>query len=78
MLPRPRVQRARPVDDVRAALTIFVKDMGLVTEAAEEAGQQVPLATSAQDLYRRGSALGWDRRDDSIVYELLRRGGTTT
>ena len=65
-------------DDVRSALTIFVKDMGLVTEAAEEAGQQVPLATSAQDLYRRGSELGWDRRDDSIVYELLRRGGTTT
>ncbi|MFI8775968.1 NAD(P)-dependent oxidoreductase [Brachybacterium paraconglomeratum] len=61
-------------DDVRSALTIFVKDMGLVAEAAEEVGQQVPLATAAQQLYRRGSELGWDRRDDSIVYRVLREG----
>lgn len=59
-------------DDVRSALTIFVKDMGLVAEAAEEVDQQVPLATAAQQLYRRGSELGWDRRDDSIVYRVLR------
>lgn len=61
-------------DDVRSALTIFVKDMGLVAEAADEVGQQVPLATAAQQLYRRGSELGWDRRDDSIVHEVLREG----
>ncbi|MGO3210793.1 MAG: NAD(P)-dependent oxidoreductase, partial [Brachybacterium sp.] len=59
-------------DDVRSALTIFVKDMGLVAEAAQEVGQDVPLATSAQGIYQRGSELGWDRRDDSIVYEVLR------
>ena len=59
-------------DDVRSALTIFVKDMGLVAEAAEEVGQEVPLASSAQQVYQRGSELGWDRRDDSIVYEVLR------
>jgi 3-hydroxyisobutyrate dehydrogenase len=59
-------------DDVRSALTIFVKDMGLVAEAAAEVGQEVPLAASAQELYQRGSELGWDRRDDSIVYEVLR------
>lgn len=62
-------------DDVRSALTIFVKDMGLVAEAAEEVGQEVPLAASAQQLYQRGSELGWDRRDDSIVYEVLRGRG---
>ena len=61
-------------DDVRSALTIFVKDMGLVAEAAEQVDQQVPLATAAQQLYRRGSELGWDRRDDSIVYRVLREG----
>lgn len=61
-------------DDVRSALTIFVKDMGLVAEAAEEVDQQVPLATAAQQLYRRGSELGWDRRDDSIVHRVLREG----
>ncbi|WP_341854122.1 NAD(P)-dependent oxidoreductase [Brachybacterium sp. GPGPB12] len=65
-------------DDVRSALTIFVKDMGLVAEAADEVGQQVPLAASAQRLYRRGSELGWDRRDDSIVYRVPRDGDATT
>jgi len=65
-------------DDVRSALTIFVKDMGLVAEAADEVGQQVPLATAAQQLYQRGSELGWDRRDDSIVYRVLRDGDATT
>lgn len=59
-------------DDVRSALTIFVKDMGLVSEAAAQVGQDVPLAESAQRLYRRGSELGFDRRDDSIVFEVLR------
>ena len=59
-------------DDVRSALTIFVKDMGLVAEAAQGVGQEVPLASSAQQVYQRGSELGWDRRDDSIVYEVLR------
>ena len=62
-------------DDVRSALTIFVKDMGLVAEAAQEVGQEVPLASSAQQVYQRGSELGWDRRDDSIVYEVLRGRG---
>lgn len=61
-------------DDVRSALTIFVKDMGLVAEAADEVRQQVPLATAAQQLYQRGSELGWDHRDDSIVHEVLREG----
>lgn len=59
-------------DDVRSALTIFVKDMGLVSEAAAEVSQEVPLAASAEQVYQRGSELGWDRRDDSIVYEVLR------
>ena len=59
-------------DDVRSALTIFVKDMGLVSEAAREVGQEVPLTESAQRLYQRGSDLGYDRKDDSIVYEVLR------
>src|SRR5690625_7109096 len=50
-------------DDVRSALTIFVKDMGLVSEAAAEVSQEVPLAASAAQVYQRGSELGWDRRD---------------
>ena len=61
-------------DDVRSALTIFVKDMGLVAEAAQEVDQDVPLAASAAQVYQRGSERGWDRRDDSIVYQVLREG----
>lgn len=61
-------------DDVRSALTIFVKDMGLVAEAAEEVDQEVPLAASAAQVYQRGSERGWERRDDSIVYQVLREG----
>lgn len=61
-------------DDVRSALTIFVKDMGLVTEAAAAVDQEVPLAASAQEIYRRGDERGWGRKDDSIVYRVLREG----
>ncbi|GAA1349849.1 four-carbon acid sugar kinase family protein [Falsarthrobacter nasiphocae] len=60
-------------DEVRSALDIFVKDMGLVTEAARAAGQEVPLAASAQEVYERGHREGLGRKDDSVVYELLRR-----
>ncbi|WP_114853105.1 NAD(P)-dependent oxidoreductase [Brachybacterium sp. YJGR34] len=59
-------------DDVRSALGIFVKDMGLVAEAAQEVGQEVPLATSAQEIYARGEEQGLTRKDDSIVYRVLR------
>ena len=60
------------VDDVRSALSIFVKDMDLVGEAAREVGQDVPLATSAEAIYQRGRELGLERKDDSIVYRVLR------
>ncbi|MGP5127362.1 four-carbon acid sugar kinase family protein [Brachybacterium tyrofermentans] len=59
-------------DEVRSALSIFVKDMGLVSEAAREVGQEVPLAASAEGIYQRGSELGHDRKDDSIVFDVLR------
>ena len=59
-------------DDVRSALDIFVKDMGLVGEAAREVYQQVPLAATAEQLYIRGHREGVGRKDDSIVYKLLR------
>lgn len=59
-------------DDVRSALDIFVKDMGLVGEAAREVHQQVPLAATAEQLYIRGHREGVGRKDDSIVYKLLR------
>ena len=59
-------------DDVRSALDIFVKDMGLVGEAARDVHQQVPLASTAEQLYVRGHREGVGRKDDSIVFKLLR------
>jgi len=59
-------------DDVRSALDIFVKDMGLVTDAARASTFPAPLASAAQQLYLRGSRAGLGRRDDSVVIEVLR------
>jgi 3-hydroxyisobutyrate dehydrogenase/putative dehydrogenase len=60
--------------EVRSALDIFVKDMGLVGAAADEAGAWVPLAAAARRLYARGHDLGLGRLDDSALIEVLRPG----
>ena len=59
-------------DEVRSALDIFVKDMGLVTDAARASGQPTPLAAAAEQLFLAGRRAGLGRRDDSSLIELLR------
>lgn len=59
-------------DEARSALDIFVKDMGLVTQAAREVAQEVPLASTAEQLYLRGRREGLGRKDDSIVFRILK------
>ncbi|MGE5133580.1 MAG: NAD(P)-dependent oxidoreductase, partial [Gemmatimonadota bacterium] len=59
--------------EARSALDIFVKDMGLVTAAAGEAGAPVPLAAAARLLYEEGRDQGLGRLDDAAVIEVLRR-----
>src|ERR1700742_450807 len=59
-------------DEARSALDIFVKDMGLVTGAADEAGAPVPLSAAARALYQRGHDQGLGRKDDSALIEVLR------
>ena len=59
-------------DQVRSALDIFVKDMGLVTGAAEGAEAAVPLSAAARALYQRGHDQGLGRKDDSVLIEVLR------
>jgi 3-hydroxyisobutyrate dehydrogenase len=58
--------------EVRSAMDIFVKDMGLVSAAAEKAGALTPLAAAARELYDRGHNLGLGRLDDSALIEVLR------
>ncbi len=68
---------ARMVDgdfeDPKSALDIFVKDMGLVTDAARQADYPAPLAAAAEQLFAAGRRAGLGRLDDSSVIEVLRR-----
>ena len=59
-------------DEVKSALDIFVKDMGLVTDAARASGVTARLAGAAEQLYLAGHQAGLGRRDDSAVIEVLR------
>jgi 3-hydroxyisobutyrate dehydrogenase len=61
-------------DEVKSALDIFVKDMGLVTEAARERDYAAPLAAAAEKLYAAGHRAGLGRLDDSALIKLLRGG----
>jgi 3-hydroxyisobutyrate dehydrogenase/putative dehydrogenase len=59
---------------VRSALDIFVKDMGLVGAAADGTGADIPLAKAAAQLYRRGHELGLGQLDDAALISVLRDG----
>ena len=58
----------------KSALDIFVKDMGLVREAAGGRGFATPLADAAHRLYERGASLGFGREDDSGVLRVFEEG----
>ena len=62
---------AREFAEVRSALDIFVKDMGLVVEAGAANDARTPLAEAARRLYEEGSEKGLGREDDSGVIRLL-------
>jgi len=59
-------------DEVKSALDIFVKDMGLVTDAARANSYPAPLASAAEQLYLAGRRAGLGRRDDSTIIQVLR------
>jgi 3-hydroxyisobutyrate dehydrogenase/putative dehydrogenase len=59
-------------DEAKSALEIFVKDMGLVTDAARGLAYAAPLAAAAEQLYADGRDAGLGRLDDSSVIQVLR------
>jgi 3-hydroxyisobutyrate dehydrogenase/putative dehydrogenase len=59
-------------EQVRSALDIFVKDMGLVLAAARENVYPAPLASVAEQLYLTGRRAGLGTADDSNLIEVLR------
>ncbi len=73
----PRMLSDGPVS-VESAMDIFVKDTGLVVEAAMENGMKPDLAMAANRVYREGSEAGMGREDDSrvrAVYTMRRSEG---
>lgn len=61
-----------------SAVDIFVKDLGIVTDAARSAGMPTPLSDAALALFRAASSDGMGRLDDSAVtLWLARQGGLT-
>jgi len=65
-------------DEAKSALDIFVKDMGLVTDAARERAYPTPLAAVVEQLYVAGRRAGLGRLDDSSLIQVLRGQLTTS
>lgn len=57
--------------EVKSRLDIFVKDMGIVTNAARAAGLAVPVAAAAEQLYLLGQAQGKQALDDSAIITVI-------
>lgn len=72
----PRMLQAYDADDVevRSRLDIFVKDMGLVTQAAKSVGLSTPVAAAAEQLYIQGATRGLTACDDSSVIKVVAPG----
>jgi 3-hydroxyisobutyrate dehydrogenase len=57
--------------EVMSRLDIFVKDLGLVEEAARSAGLATPVAAAAYQLFRLADSTGFGTKDDSVLARLL-------
>lgn len=57
--------------EVKSRLDIFVKDMGIVTDAAKSVGMAVPVAAAAEQEYLLGFARGQAAMDDSSVIRVV-------
>lgn len=57
--------------EVKSRLDIFVKDMGIVTDAAKSVNIAVPVAAAAEQEYLMGLANGQGAMDDSSVIHVI-------
>ena len=55
----------------KSALSILVKDLGFVVDAANRMGHPLILGSVTHQLYKMASNKGWDRLDDSIMLKLM-------
>jgi L-threonate 2-dehydrogenase len=58
---------------VTSAVDIFVKDMGIVLAAGEQAKLGLPLSALVRQMFLQASGMGLGRADDSQVVEVYRR-----
>lgn len=65
-----------PTDETKSAIDIFVKDMGLVTDAARALYYPTPIASAAQAAYLAAHRAGLGRTDDSNVIQVMRGKAT--
>ena len=61
----PRMMQADP--EVTSTIDIFIKDVGLVLEAGQDAGAPLPMAEAAFAVLRQASDMGLGACDDSEV-----------
>jgi L-threonate 2-dehydrogenase len=54
-----------------SAVDIFVKDLGLVLDAAHAARFPLPLAATAHQMFLQASAAGYGREDDAAVIKIF-------
>ncbi len=54
----------------RGAVEIFVKDMGMAIELAEECGVELQVVPAARKMFQRAEAAGWGKDDASRVIEV--------
>ena len=59
----------------RSAVDIFVKDLGIVAEAAGEVTMPTPLTRAALALFHEAADAGMGRQDDAAVAKVLARKG---
>lgn len=57
----------------KSALSIFVKDLGIVHDLGASLGLTLDVADAALDLFRRAADAGMAHLDDSSVIEIVRR-----
>ena len=73
----PRMLEADP--EVRSAVDIFVKDLGIVMEAGRDAKAALPLAAVAHQLFLAASGQGHGKADDSQLIRTYKQlNGKTT
>ncbi|HWT64008.1 MAG TPA: L-threonate dehydrogenase [Ochrobactrum sp.] len=55
----------------RSAVNIFVKDLGIVTAEASDAGGSTPLSQTALELFNQAAEAGFGSQDDAAVAKIL-------